>query len=590
MKKAIKRHLSRVMAVSLIATGATSCVDHDYDLTEDIDLTVQLGGESLTVPTSSTDVITLSQILDLKEDSSIKTIETSGEYGLEKGDYALIQEGNSTPSNFDVPEVTIGTINGNTTTTQLPEFYNVGVDKITEEAHPSFNAIHLQDDNVTTDLVSIESADLDVDIVFEVGYTSTDFRGTAYIEKGYVATFDPSWTVVISDPATAQYLESVSQNEIRFKDSYPVTPTHPLNAQIKLTKIDFTKVPQGQGLYAPGHFLIDSRLESSGNISLTMSDLPVGQKANLTLVTTTKVSAAKILKVRGVVDPKININTTSFDINDIPDFLSDPENKLDIDNPQIHLTITNSSPLSIELSGKLTSYSKGSETATVGVGAAYGTKPVIVMGNSTTEFVICRKAVTGSANDIEVADINKLISTIPDRISFHDATSKAIPEVAEYNLGTTYTYNCEYKAVIPLAFGESMKLHYTHEEADWDEDLEKYNFNTVEVTADVLNAIPLDMKPSAIALDHNGNELSTVTATVEDIIKAGTPAQPSTTALKITLRSTGKNIKDLDGVRLVFDATSNSAYQGINLNDQQTLKFENIRITVKGGVLVDLND
>ena len=98
------------------------------------------------------------------------------------------------------------------------------------------------------------------------------------------------------------------------------------------------------------------------------------------------------------------------------------------------------------------------------------------------------------------------------------------------------------------------------------------------------------MTPSAIALDHNGNELSTVTATVENQVKAGTPAQPSTTALKITLRSTGKNIKDLDGVRLVFDATSNSAFQGINLNDQQTLKFENIRITVKGGVLVDLND
>ncbi|MEZ3576276.1 MAG: hypothetical protein K1W01_02160 [Muribaculaceae bacterium] len=414
--------------------------------------------------------------------------------------------------------------------------------------------------------------------------------GTAYIEKGYVATFDPSWTVEISDPSTAQYIESVSTNEIRFKESYPVTPTHPLNAQLKLTKIDFTKVPQGQGLYAPGHFLIDNRLESSGNISLMMSDLPVGQKANLTLVTTTKVSAAKILKVRGIVDPKININTTSFDINDIPDFLSDPENNLDIDNPQIHLSITNSSPLSIELSGKLTSYSKGSETATVGVGATFGTKPVIVKGNSTTEFVICRKSVSGSANDIEVADINSLIATIPDRISFHDATSKAIPEVAEYSLGTTYTYNCEYKAVIPLAFGESMKLHYTHEEANWDEDLEKYNFNTVEVTADVFNAIPLDMTPSAIALDHNGNELSTVTATVENEVKAGTPAQPSTTALKITLRSTGKNIKDLDGVRLVFDATSNSAFQGINLNDQQTLKFENIRITVKGGVLVDLND
>ena len=127
---------------------------------------------------------------------------------------------------------------------------------------------------------------------------------------------------------------------------------------------------------------------------------------------------------------------------------------------------------------------------------------------------------------------------------------------------------------------------------DWDTDLDKYNFNTVELTADVLNAVPLDMTPSAIALDNNNEELTTVTVAVEGEVKAGTPAQPTTTPLKITVRSTGENIKNLSGTsaRGFVDATSNSAYRGINLNKEQSLKFNNIRITVKGGVTVDLND
>ena len=98
------------------------------------------------------------------------------------------------------------------------------------------------------------------------------------------------------------------------------------------------------------------------------------------------------------------------------------------------------------------------------------------------------------------------------------------------------------------------------------------------------------MTPSAIALDNNNEELTTVTVAVEGEVKAGTPAQPTTTPLKITVRSTGENIKNLSGIRVVFDATSNSAYRGINLNKEQSLKFNNIRITVKGGVTVDLND
>lgn len=591
MKKPSRRQILHALCIGLAATGVVGCVNHDYDLSEDIDLTIQLGGDNLTLPGSSTDQLFLSKILDLEQGSSIKAVENDGEYGLAKGDYVLIQDGNSSPSHFDVPEVSLGHINGSTSTTALPEFYNPGGQSVisnpTDMIH---NTIRLSDDNVTRDLVSLESADMDVKMRLNVRYTSSDFTGTAYVEKGYTITFDKCWTVEVGDEATAQYLESVNPYTLRFKQRYGISPDHSLSARVRLVRADLTDLPAGQGLYAPGKFLIENQVVSSGDVSIDVADLTAGSRANITVVSEISVSDARLLKVRGIVDPQINISETKFDINDIPDFLSDPENRLDLSNPQVTLSITNNSPLSITLNGRLTSYSKGNEIAEVGIGESYGTAPVIARANGTTDIVISRAPVAGAADNIVVPELSTLLNTIPDLISFHDAVSKAVPRVSEYTLGSTYTFDCDYTAVIPLAFGDAMQLHYTHIEDEWDEDLEKYNFSTAVVTADVVNTIPLDMTPDAVALDAQGNDYATIDVDVDGTVSAGTIAQPSVTQLKITLKSTGKNINGLDGVKLLFYATANDSFTGTNLNKDQAVKFENIKITLKGGVLVDLNN
>lgn len=579
------------LCIGLAATGVVSCVDHGYDLSEDIDVTIQLGGDNLTLPGSSTDQLFLSKILDLEQGSSIKAVENDGEYGLAKGDYVLIQDGNSSPSRFEVPEVSLGHINGSTSTTALPEFYNPdGQSVISNPTDMIHNTIRLSDDNVTRDLVSLESADMDVKMKLNVRYTSSDFTGTAYVEKGYTITFDKCWAVEVGDEATAQYLESVNPYTLRFKQRYGISPDHGLSARVRLVKADLTGLPAGQGLYAPGKFFIENQVVSSGDVSIDVADLPAGSRANITIVSEISVSDARLLKVRGIVDPKINISETKFDINDIPDFLSDPENHLDLSNPQVTLSITNNSPLPITLNGRLTSYSKGNEIAEVGIGESYGTAPIIAHANGTTDIIISRAPVSGAADNIVVPELSTLLNTIPDLISFHDAVSKAVPQVSEFILGSTYTFDCDYTAVIPLAFGDAMQLHYSHIDDNWDEDLEKYNFNTAVVTADVVNTIPLDMTPDAVALDAHGNDYTTIDVDVDGTVSAGTIAQPSVTQLKITLKSTGKNISGLDGVKLLFYATANDSFTGTNLNKNQAVKFENIKITLKGGVLVDLNN
>ena len=590
MKQPLLLKMMQGLGLTLVSLAVAGCVDHDYDLSEDIDLTISLGGDNLTLPGSSTEQIFLSKILNLNEGSSIIAVDADGMYGLAKGDYVLLQDGNSSPSYFDVEEVSIGHINGSKTTTVLPEFYNFGGESTVSSATDFiFNTIRLSDDNVTTDLVSLQSADFDVNMTISVGYVSSDFSGTAHIEKGYEVVFDPCWTVEPGDAATAQILENVNANTLRFKQRYGITSSRGLIARVRMTKADLTKVPEGQGLYAPGKFFIENKIESHGDVSIDIDDLPIGARANISVVTDIEVSDATLLKVRGIVDPKIDISETSFDINAIPDFLSDPNNNLDLSNPQVTLSIVNNSPLSVTLEGLLTSYADGKAIAEVGIGSTYGTAPVVAYANATTDIVISRRPIASAANNIVVPDLSSLLSTVPDRISFHDAKSKAVSEIAEFTLGSTYTFDCDYTAVIPLAFGDAMQLHYSHIEDEWDEDLSDYNFNTAVVTADVINTIPLDMTPSAVPLNVAGEEFTNIDVTVDGSVPAGSVANPTVAQLSITLKSAGSTINGLDGVKLLFDAASNPNFIGTNLNENQSIKFENIKITIKGGVLVDLN-
>ncbi len=64
----------------------TSCIDENYDLTKDIDMTMSVGGDYIAVPVGSTEEITLSMLLDLSDNSSIREAQDS-EFGLVDGDY-----------------------------------------------------------------------------------------------------------------------------------------------------------------------------------------------------------------------------------------------------------------------------------------------------------------------------------------------------------------------------------------------------------------------------------------------------------------------------------------------------------------------
>jgi len=160
----------------------------------------------------------------------------------------------------------------------------------------------------------------------------------------------------------------------------------------------------------------------------------------------------------------------------------------------------------------------------------------------------------------------------------------------EENHPHVYAFNASYDAVIPLAFGENLKFTYETTDEDWGEDLEKYNFDRVNISLNVSNTAPLNMKPIIDALDSDGQVINDVTATIDGIAKAGSLTQPTNSTLKAILKSTGPNLKNLDGIRIRFEASSDAACAGQALNEAQALRFTEIRISISGGVTIDLND
>lgn len=568
-----------------LTTGA--CIDHDYDLSEDIDLTVNVGGESFTIPKSSTDLITLSQVLSLDEGSSIKAV-SQGQYGLNEGDYVLVQSGNPTHSDFQIGDVVINNLSNNRVETDEIQFTypgNFGISQLTLPVPEVSNSINISRNDVTTDLVSLSKIGMDMTVKVQL---STSFVGKATIDEGYTVTFDPTWRI----SSTTDFVDVIDGHILKFNRAVAINNGNRININLNVNEIDLSSVPAGEGLYAPGHFSLNSSIKLVGNLTVSdLSNIPAGTKGSIKLAIDANVQSAKITSITGVVNPKITINDTRFDINDIPDFLSDDQNSLDVENPRFYVTVSNNSPVQVELNAQLESFKGSQSLAVAGIGAKNGTTPVIIGANGATKLLISQKPISSAdATNIVVSNLSDLIKTIPDYMVFGNISCEVVQQTVELALNPRYEFDTDYEAVVPLSFGPAMRLHYTHEEKDWDvDDMQKYNFKTVELSFTAINAIPLSMTPEVKALNKNGEEINDVIVNIQGSITAGTVAAPSSNPLKILITSQSSSLKNLDGVRLIFDATSDQDYVGANLNKEQSLKFTDITATIYGGVTIDLN-
>ncbi len=590
----------------------TACVDDSYDLSKDIDMTITVGG-NLGIPGGGTEEFTLEDIMDLDDpDNSILQADPV------TGEYSLLKSETGTPSSIDIEGVQVNA-------PRVDETYEI---------------LNFTSPTVIGQEVEAEVSEMSVEVNFE----KTDIKNVTSVSSA---------TVKGTADLTLRFSNATNINSITLKEGFKVKlelqeETKPNTIQFDLNDEWLTNArnlyaidgqtiifSQDQTIYNGGILTIPIRFEQIGNFPrgqglengtfrMHVNVIPRGiittpglSSGNIraTLWTGANVSDFVLTEVRGYFAPEIgDITVDPVTIEDVPDFLNESGNQLDIKNPCIKLVFKSDAPINVNLQGKLIRTKDGQEdinAITIGDPNPDSENAIIlrhkregVEGLDSTTYYLSRESM-GRPDDeekqiyyIEVPRIGELISNIPDEIKLEDVTAEALNE--EYTIAldengnvTTYTVEPKYELNAPLQFGPELRIEYNDTINDWQSDLEDITFKQAVVEMTALNGIPLNFGIEATAIDVNGDDIPNVKAEVEGNIKPGNKIKggegtATESPITVRLRSESGNIENLDGLRIKLIGNTEGAADAV-LNKNMSLQLTNIRIRIEGGVTMDLN-
>ncbi len=583
MERKLKNHaVVGICALGLIGLNSCLKVDETYDLDKDFDMTITVGGD-LTVPGSSTEKIVLGDLLDLEENSVIRVNNASG-------DYFLVQEGDRNYTDVNVPGVDINML-GSFTGVKIEDIYvppfSSGSNNETKITFDDDIVIDISRDGVTSDIKDITGADTYCkDTYLKFTKSGVDFN--AGLEEGYTLEFpdyielesdDKDWKVegnkmiltkvggLEIDEYTRIYFQITGVN---FKDE---NGNGVNDAKFKYNDNDNSSITLGGVVKLDGGIFVSAKNSYGGNINLG---------ANIH-------SENMIFRsVTAVVDPKVDIEIDPIRIDDLPDFLSDNNVVLDLTDPRIYITLTNPSPVSVDVNATLKSYKNNISQGTAAL-------ENINIPKNCEDYTICvnqnkdRWDDTDNMMYVKVDNMSDLIKNIPDRIELTDVETSVVPEEVTIDLDRNYRIITDYKVDTPLQFGPDTNIEYTETIDGWDADLEDMEFDRVEASMNVINEIPLGVRMTAKAIDVNGNVLKNVKVDMDVEIKAGEIGAPTTQNVKFTLTTDDGKIAGLDGIEISVVASVDNSVSDVTLNENQTMQFTEIKLKLIGGITMDLN-
>ena len=587
MERKLKNHaVVGICALGLIGLNSCLKVDETYDLDKDFDMTITVGGD-LTVPGSSTEKIVLGDLLDLEENSVIRVNNASG-------DYFLVQEGDRNYTNVNVPGVDIdmmGTFKG----VKIEDIYvppfSSGSNNETKITFDDDIVIDISRDGVTSDIKDITGADTYCGEDTYLMFTKTGVEFNARLEEGYTLIFpdyielesdDKDWKVegnkmiltkvggLEIDEYTRIYFQITGVN---FKDE---NGNGVNDAKFKYNDNDNSSITLGGVVKLDGGIFVSAKNSYGGNINLG---------ANIH-------SENMIFRsVTAVVDPKVDIEIDPIRIDDLPDFLSDNNVVLDLTDPRIYITLTNPSPVSVDVNATLKSYKNNISQGTAAL-------ENINIPKNCEDYTICvnqnkdRWDDTDNMMYVKVDNMSDLIKNIPDRIELTDVETRVVPEEVTIDLDRNYRIITDYKVDTPLQFGPDTRIEYTENMDGWDADLEDMQFNKVEASMIVTNAIPLGINLTGEAIiikEDNNKDKPQIDVDLNANIPAGSPESPAKQEVKFTITTKDGSIKGLDGIKLSVTASASENTSTETLNENQYMQFENIKLGLKGGITMDLN-
>lgn len=567
-----------------------SCVDNKYDLDKDIDMTINVGGEYLTIPAGSTDTTFLSKIIEVEEGDILQPDATTRVYHLTKKDDINVEP-------TTVKEVTVGA-----TTTDLESIEivnNTGVSFSEPEVSVDittsgdFEATANDIDEALKELGSLRAktpVDLNLTIDFNISGGNLTFN---QVKANKLKLVFPDYIVFKED-------EGIQDNELILDEEVLSVNGSSYTRTLKVEGYKFSDAA-GSGMKpnAEGSLTIEGNISMEGDVVTS----GISGTGALALVPKAVLEEMTVNSVTGVIQPKIEAETTKIELNDLPDFLKDEDTRLDITNPVILLKADNPLETDVEIDAVLTPKKNNVniEGHEVKIGTGYGqNKVALIPGTNIIALSRTGKcSIEGVTENIKVEDINNLLETIPDDI---DVNLQPIVRNENYynaELGKEYDLPASYEVDVPLSFEQGLNIVYNDSVQDLNKDLndlDKVSLKNAKIMLSVDNAIPLKLQLKAENVqikDVYGNELTAVKKTMEEdkqyVTESTDGEKPATSELVLSLTSDDTAfLSKIDWICFKITAVPGSA-TGVPLKDTQWLKVTSVKLSVPGGVNVDLN-
>ena len=564
-----------------------SCVDNKYDLDKDIDMTVNVGGEHLTIPAGSSDTAYLSKIIEVEEGDILQPDAATRVYHLTKKD------------DIDVKPTTVKEVTIDETTTNLSSTEIVNATSVTDEevlapvtTSGDFEAKSNNIDEALKEL-GVLYAKTPVDLSLRIDFTKTGNLSFTQVKANKLKIVFPDY-IVFKDEEGIQGNELILDGQVLSENGTPY------NRTLKVEGYKFSENHPGSGEKpVNGTLTIDGEISMEGDVVTS----GVSGSGTLSLVPTAVLGEMIVGSVRGVIQPNIDAETTKIELNDLPDFLKDEETRLDITNPVILLIANNPLETPVEVDAVLTPMKNNTqiEGKKVEIGRGNDKDPVkLASGNNVIALSRTGECtIEGVTSNVKVEDINNLLETIPDDIM---VDLKPVVRNEEYytaELGIAYEMPSSYEVDVPLSFEQGLNIVYNDSIQDLNKDLndlDKVGLKNMKVILSVDNAIPLKLQLKAENVqikDVYGNELSAVKKTIEEdkqyVAESADGEKPATSELVLSLTSDDTAfLSKIDRICFKLTAVPGSA-TGVPLKDTQWLKVTSIKLSVPGGVNVDLN-
>lgn len=558
-----------------------SCVDNKYDLDKDIDLTVNVGGEHLAVPVGSTDTAFLSKIIEVEEGDILQPDAATHVYHLTKKDDikvdpTTVEKVMITGAETDLSQLLVS--GGNTSFTGA----------VTTDIEIS-NTLTATADNIDEALKELGTLSTDnpaiLDLTFNLAKSGTLTYGDVKAEN-----------MVIQLPSFLKFKEGEVEagNKLTWNGAF----TH---KQLEVVGYQFgTKAGEGLTPDENRSLTIKGDVSMKGNVVTS----GISGTGNLSLTLHVTLSEMATDFVTGVIQPDIEAETTQIEFNDLPDFLKDDATRLDITNPVIVLKANNPLNTSVAIDAVLTPKKNNAviEGHEVKIGAGYG-KAAVTLNPGENVIALSRvetNSVEGITSNVVVSDMNNVMEIIPDNIDVSLKPAVTNDNYYDVELGRDYQLTASYDVDVPLSFEQGLNIVYSDSIKDLNKDLkdvDKVTLKKANIVLTVDNTIPLNLqlKPENIQIkDVYGRELTGIEKTIEEDkqyiteSKDGTTPATSEVVLSLTTADDPGFLSKIDKICFKITAATGST-TGVPLKDTQWLKVTSVKLSVPGGVNVDLN-